>query len=36
MESFIHLMCKDCGNCSKEHNYDALAEVDFVEASIFI
>jgi hypothetical protein len=28
-------MCKDCGNCSKEHNYDALAEVDFVEASIF-
>ena len=19
-------MCKDCGNCSKEHNYDALAE----------
>jgi hypothetical protein len=29
-------MCKDCGNCSKEHNYDALAEVDFVEASIFI
>ena len=29
-------MCKDCGNCSKEHNYDALAEVDFVEANIFI
>jgi hypothetical protein len=29
-------MCKDCGNCTKEHNYDALAEVDFVEASIFI
>jgi hypothetical protein len=29
-------MCKECGSCSKEHNYDALAEVDFVEASIFI
>jgi hypothetical protein len=29
-------MCKDCGNCSKEHKYDALAEVDFVESSIFI
>jgi hypothetical protein len=29
-------MCKDCGNCTKEHNYDALAEVDFVEASVFI
>ena len=29
-------MCKDCGNCTKEHNYDALAEVDFVEANIFI
>ena len=28
-------MCKDCGNCSKEHNYDALAEVDFVEANTF-
>ena len=29
-------MCKECGNCTKEHKYDALAEVDFVEASIFI
>ena len=29
-------MCKECGSCSKEHNYDALAEVDFVEANIFI
>jgi hypothetical protein len=29
-------MCKECGNCSKEHNYDALAEVDFIETSTFI
>jgi len=29
-------MCKECGSCKTEHNYDALAEVDFIEASIFI
>jgi hypothetical protein len=29
-------MCKECGNCFKEHKYDALAEVDFAESSIFI
>ena len=26
-------MCKECGNCSKEHITDLLAGVDFIEAS---
>jgi hypothetical protein len=29
-------MCKECGNCAKEHRYDALEQVDFAESSIFI
>lgn len=29
-------MCKQCEDCSKEHGYDALAGVDFIEANEFI
>jgi hypothetical protein len=29
-------MCKECGSCKIEHNYDALAEIDFVVDSTFI
>lgn len=29
-------MCKECENCSKEHQYDALAGVDFIEQNEFI
>ena len=29
-------MCKQCENCSKEHQHDALAGVDFMESSEFI
>ena len=29
-------MCKQCEDCSKEHQYDGLAGVDFIEANEFI
>jgi len=29
-------MCKQCEDCSREHPYDGLAGVDFVEQSEFI
>ena len=30
------IMCKQCEDCSKEHQYDALAGVDFIESNEFI
>lgn len=29
-------MCKACEDCAKEHPYDGLAGVDFVEQNEFI
>jgi ferredoxin len=29
-------MCKECGNCAKEHPYDALEQIDFIESNIII
>jgi len=29
-------MCRQCENCSKEHQHDALAGVDFMESNEFI
>jgi hypothetical protein len=29
-------MCKQCENCSKEHQHNALAGVDIIESNEFI
>ena len=34
--TFWSFMCKQCEDCSKEHQYDGLAGVDFVEQNEFI
>lgn len=29
-------MCKECEDCTTEHQYDALEGVDFIESNEFI